>query len=61
MLSYWIALVRGLSMLEALEVLSGVLLLACAVAFIPVLAMEVMEATSIHLRLLDGHGSRGHK
>jgi predicted outer membrane lipoprotein len=48
-------------MLEALEVLTGILLLACAVAFIPVLAMEVMEATSIHLRLLNGDGGTGHK
>jgi predicted outer membrane lipoprotein len=45
-------------MLEVLEVLGGILLLACAVAFIPVITMEVMEATSLHLRLLSGHGGK---
>jgi predicted outer membrane lipoprotein len=45
-------------MVDVLEVLAGVLLLACAVALIPVLAMEVMEATSVHLRLLSGLSGR---
>jgi len=30
-----------------LEILAGIVLFACAVAFIPVLAMEIIEATSL--------------